>query len=295
MKLLILSMLSFAFAMMTPSCPHPSKDYINLFYGTDFKNSSVVPAPDRSCSFCPKEPMLPASLTYEGQKQTWMLLKNEVMETVIVFWVNSKGKELNHGILLPGQRTRMKTYEGHLFRVYSEDHSILYLEYLVGLVPLYNDFKVYSARPLATAEEMKLEDSTHIVEPDWNSVVYTGFVNRAGYNLDLYWNGWRGLELHAQIRPNQVHRTYTYDTHVWRAQIHDENLVLTEHAVAPLSIGECPERKVACGLKEHTEEPMKIDLNVTDVSRQCEFFGACDKFASMLYTSYAQALTAATS
>ena len=62
-----------------------------------------------------------------------------------------------------------------------------------------------------------------------------------------------------------------------------------------LSIAECPERKVACGLKEHVDEPMKIDLNVTDVSRQCEFFGACDKFASILYSSYAQALTSATS
>lgn len=293
-RLMLLSIISSAIALMEPSCPHPSKDYINLFYGTDFKNSSHVQVPDRSCSFCPTEPILPASLAYKGQqkRETWMLLKNEALETVVIYWVNTEGKELNHGVLIPGQRTRMRTFEGHLFRVYNVEHTVLYLEYLVGLVPLYNDFKAYSARPLATAEEMKLEDSTHIVEPDWNSVVPTSFVNRAGYNLDLYWNGWRGLELHAQIRPNQVHRTMTYDAHVWRAQIHDENVVLTEHAVAPLSIVECPERKVACGLKEHTEEPLKIDLNITDVSRQCEFFGTCDKFASILYSSYSQALSA---
>jgi len=231
-KVVAIFLIVLTYGVLEPSCPYPSNDYINLFYGTDFKNSSIVGAPDRSCSYCPRESNLPGSLEYKGQRRTWTLFRNDAMETVVIYFVNSKGEEIQVGLLIPGQRQRMRTFEGHLFRIYSSDKKTLYLEYLVGLVPLYNDFKVYSARPLATSEKMNKEDINRTGEPNWELVYPTGFVNRAGYNLDLYWNGRRGLELVAQMRPNEVHREFTYERHVWRAQIHDESQVLTEHGVA---------------------------------------------------------------
>lgn len=283
--LLILGCYSF----FDPTCPTPSGSYLNLFFAFDTKQGGQPV--DRACSFCPKEPVIPHSLNYPDQHQTFVLFKNAVEESVYMYFVTIEGQEIAKGPLLPGQRARIRTFEGHLFRFYNEDKSILYLEHLIGLVPLYNDFRVYSAMPHATSTEIDADEINRGGEPDWNSVYPTGFINRANYNLDLYWNGDKGLELAAQIKPNQIHREFTYYKHVWRAQIHKESLVLTDVEIVEVSIAPCPERKKACGIADNLIKPM-INTNVTEVSSQCDFFGAeeCKKIRNVLELDYMQEL-----
>jgi len=238
-------------APILQSCPHPTKDFIREYY-----SGNVTTSPDRSCNLCPSEPRLRHSLIMENAFSTFVEFHNDLPDPVHMFWVNGEGKEMHKGVLRPFGRIRTSSMEGHVFRFYDKHRTFL-LEYLVGLFPLYNDNNIQSDSETAHGP-LKENDINRFGEPDWNTVLPTGFVNRAGANIDLYWEGWNGQELAGQLRPGEVHREYTYEKHEFQARIHHSKEILSTIKINAIHVPDCPRLKNVCNAKVEIVEPIYL-------------------------------------
>jgi len=238
-------------APIIQTCPHPTKEFIDTFY-----KGNLTTSPDRSCNICPEQPRLHHSLSLENSFETFIHFQNDLAEPVHMFWVNKEGKEVHKGVIQPFGRVRSSSFEGHVFRFYDNKRTFL-LEYLVGLFPLYNDNNIQSDSPTAHGA-LKENDINRWGEPDWNTVLPTGFVNRAGANIDLYWEGFKGQELAGQIRPGQVHREYTYEKHEFQARVHHSKEILSTVKISAVHIPDCSRLKDVCGVKVDIVEPLYL-------------------------------------
>jgi len=233
-------------------CPHPTKEFLNTFY-----NSNHTTAPDQSCNVCPDAARLHHSIIFEeGMRETYVHFQNDAAEPVLTYWVSPKGAEVPKETIPPLGRLRVKSYEGHVFRFYNQKGDLL-LEYLVGLYPLFNENSVKSDVNTATGD-LEENDIDREGEPDWNTVLPTGFVNRAGYNIDLYWDGFNGQELAGQLQPGQVHREYTYEKHTFSAWIHHSKEIVSRVAIGAVHIPDCPRYRRTCDEEIPIVEPIYL-------------------------------------
>lgn len=238
-------------APIVQSCPTPTKPFLNAFYSGNLTHS-----PDRSCNLCPKEPRLHHSLEIPNTKKTFVEFENDLPEPVNMVWVDFKGQEEHKGVMEPFGRLRTRTREGHVFRFYDQQHTLL-LEYLVGLFPLYNDNNVQSDSETAHGP-LDQNDINRFGEPDWKTVLPTGFINRAGANIDIYWEGFNGQELAGQLLAGEVHREYTYRTHEFQARVHHSKEILSIVRINAIRVPDCPRLKNVCNAKIEIVEPIYL-------------------------------------
>jgi hypothetical protein len=148
-------------------------------------------------------------------------------EEVALYWVDAHGKEKFERNITAGEVTSQDTFLGHVFRVRSSSGGHTLLEHTVGLLPLRNDAKIidFPTDKRRSNPNPLLERETH--DKSVNGGFETGFVNRAGGFLKLYYVNSQNdhKELVAQLKGDSVYPQYTYKGHEFRAYTGDGRFV----------------------------------------------------------------------
>jgi hypothetical protein len=216
---------------------------------------------DERTDVCPTEdaefpPMIEGS---EGQG-TRVFFKNQAKSTVRLFHVNSSGHEVFIENVEPGRVAKQGTYQGHIFhvRLPEEKGGRLLLRHRVGLFPFMNALEL----PCGASHLEKAADLVELQMPPLvvhkesalrRNYINSGFVNRAGCDINLwYWNG-TGEELVGQLGTtepeiiadvNKFGFTQSleavYLDHIFRARMTDGRLV-QERKIDRVYIRDCAE------------------------------------------------------
>jgi len=228
------------------------------FKGIFRKLSSETPpeewVPDQSCTICPLRPAVEfKSVKIIGGQQTKVHFNNLANMNVHVFWQDFQGNPVYKATLTPYQRFGVQTWEGHAFRVWSHDYSMVLLDYTVGRYALYNENNAVSYEESAHMPDFEDPDFKRDPQPiDWEKARVLGMVNRAGVNMDLYYAS-HNESMIVQLRPGNHHYEITYHDHVFRARIHDnEQPLLVEFKVSDIDIPDCELRR-SCGCISEAE------------------------------------------
>jgi len=228
------------------------------FKGIFRKLSSETPpegwVPDQSCTICPLRPAVEfKSVSVIGGQQTKFQFSNLANMNVHVFWQDFQGNSVYRATIAPYQLYGVQTWEGHAFRVWSHDYSMVLLDYTVGRYALYNENNAVSYEESAHMPDFEDPDFHRDPQPiDWEKARVLGMVNRAGVNMDLYYAS-HNESMIVQLRPGNHHYEITYHDHVFRARIHDnEQPLLVEFKVSDIDIPDCELRR-SCGCISEAE------------------------------------------
>jgi len=222
------------------------------FKGVFRKVDSETPpgdwVPDQSCTICPLQPAVQfKSVNLIAGRPTKFQFRNLANMNAHVFWQDYQGNPVYKATIAPYQLYGVQTHEGHAFRVWSHDYSMVLLDYTVGRYALYNKNNVVSYEESAHTPNFEDPDFKRDPEPiDWETARVVGMVNRAGVNMDLYYASLNESMI-VQLRPGNHHYEVTYHNHVFRARIHDsEQPLLVEIQISDIDIPDCELRR-SCG------------------------------------------------
>jgi len=192
---------------------------------------------------------------------TKIFFKNVANENVHLFWQDHQGNPVYLASLPPLHRYGLATHEGHAFRVWSEDYSMVLLDFTVGRYALYNKNNAVSYEESAQMPNFEDPDFKREPQPiDWEKARLVGMVNRAGVNMDIFYAS-HNESMIVQLRPGNHHYEVTYPGHFFRARIHDsEQPLLVEVKISDIDIPDCQLRR-SCGCISEEE---RVFINLGD-------------------------------
>lgn len=123
------------------TCPRPDPRFKTMFHNV--KEDVNMPSdwiPDQGCDRCPvRDASAPfRSLRLPQARQTKFQFRNTSPEIVQVYWHDKSGRAHFKKTLKPGGTYGVGTWEGHAFRVWNKDQTVILLDYTVGRLPLSN-------------------------------------------------------------------------------------------------------------------------------------------------------------
>jgi len=212
--------------------------------------------PDQSCTICPHTAKFMRSLDLPNAVKVTVSFINTSGEMAHLYWQNFAGEPHFLSSLQPGGRYISYTREGHAFRFWNQDYSAVSLDYVAGRLALANEWNYKTYDPRATGYFEK--DVVRLDAPvNWQTCRHVRFVNRADYNIDLFWANFTGGEDKiAQLYVGESHYEITYPRHKFRARLHipGNEQLLTEVEIGDIKIPDCGRRR-ACQCTADFEAP----------------------------------------
>jgi len=242
------------------TCGAMDSRFKGIFRRLGVENPPVDWVPDQSCTNCPLRPAAEFRSVYlAGAQATKFQFRNAANEKAHVFWQDYNGNPVYKTTLAPSQAYGFRTHEGHAFRVWSHDYSMVLLDFTAGRFALHNENNAVSYEESAHMPNFEDPDFKRAPTPiDWDRARLVGMVNRAGVNMDIYYAS-SNESMVVQLRPGNHHYEVTYPNHVFRARIHDsEQPLLVEVQISDVNIPDCELRR-SCGCVSE-EERVLINL-----------------------------------
>jgi len=242
--------------------------------------------PDQTYSPCPVATTGLRSVTRPQPIRTKIQFHNAAEEAVHIYWLTKTGEEKFRGTIPSGSYRAQVTTEGHAFRIWNHDHSIIMLDFVAGRIPLGSSPK--SDKETARELRRTKDDSflSTMSDLDWNtcflwrsprtrrstvvqsSARIQGFVNRAETVVDLYFVLEHGRNAGdekrvATILPGDFHYEVTYHMHTFRAREHYSGRLVTQVGMYDIEIPNClrrrprdvcPQEKIEQAENEETRE-----------------------------------------
>lgn len=236
------------------TCGPMDSRFKGIFRNLGAENPPADWVPDQSCTKCPFKPAVEfRSVHVARASPSKFQFRNLANENAHVFWQDHQGNPVYRATLAPFQLFGVQSLEGHSFRVWSQDYSMVLLDFTVGRYALHNENNAVSYEE--SAHMPNFEDPNFKRDPqpiDWNEVRIIGMVNRAGVNMDLYYAS-NNESMIVQLSPGNHHYEATYHNHVFRARIHDnEQPLLVEIQISDIDIPDCGLRR-SCGCISEAE------------------------------------------
>jgi len=236
------------------TCGPMDSRFKGIFRRLDSETPPANWVPDQSCTICPLRPAVEFKSVYlRGGRPTKFQFRNVANMNAHVFWQDYQGNPVYRATIAPSQLYGVSTHEGHAFRVWNHDYSMVLLDYTVGRYALYNENNAVSYEESAHMPNFEDPDFKREPQPiDWNQARIVGMVNRAGVNMDLYYAS-HNESMIVQLRPGNHHYEVTYHNHKFRARIHDsEQPLLVEIMISDINIPDCELRR-SCGCISEAE------------------------------------------
>lgn len=203
---------------------------------------------DQSINNCPTNEGALRSLSFAHAKRTKTQFHNSGKDTVNLFWYDYQGNPLFKKAIPANGYFATGTSEGHAFRVWNKDLTIVLLDMRVG-----RKVVGISGGKGAVREEKTLRSIDNGLPPDllnldWDDAREVGFVNRLDADIDLFWVNSKGVERRlVSMAPDTLHYEITYHMHKFRARLHSDvtssGKIVKEFLIGDIEIPDCKRRK----------------------------------------------------
>jgi len=203
---------------------------------------------DRRLLLCPINKGELMSLDFPNAKQTKTQFHNSARDKVNIFWHDKNGNPYFKGVIPVNGFYNAHTWEGHAFRFWNADLSIVLLDFKVGHVPI-GSGAVKNKTKIRNLHYQSNDVQFDLPHLDWNNAREVGFVNRMDKDVDLYHvNDKKQSEdlLVSKLSPGAVHYEITYHMHKFRARFHGEEsgIIIDEFQIKDVEIYDCELPKV---------------------------------------------------
>jgi len=232
---------------------------------------------DQSSTLCPIHSKELRSLEVPSARKTITQFHNSAADIANVFWHNQHGNPVFKAAVPANGYYSTLTWEGHAFRVFDKDLTIVLLDFKVGR----KTFGSGLDRNVSIDSDSSLEyrdveaDLPHL---DWNKAREVGFVNRMNVDLDLYFvdHGDEESLLVSKLAPGAVYYEITYHMHRFRARVHGEvsGRIVEELVIGDIEIPDCellkkkniieleePEREILDDIIKETDKKDELLMN----------------------------------
>jgi len=215
----------------------------SLISSTDARTSPLTALSlDQSSSLCPQSAEELRSLQIPSARKTITQFHNSASDLANVFWYNHHGVPSFKAAIPANGYWATTTWEGHAFRVWNKDLTVVLLDFKVGR-------KAFGSDATRSAKiDLDLNSTYHDVRVDlphldWDEAREVGFVNRMNIDLDLYFVDWEGEEILivSKLVPGDVVYEITYHMHRFRARVHGEvnGNIVKELQIGDIEIPDC--------------------------------------------------------
>jgi len=215
---------------------------------------------DQSSSLCPISAGELRSLQIPGARKTVTQFHNTASDMVNMFWYDHNGVPFFKAVIPANEYWATSTWEGHAFRVWNKDLTIVLLDFKVGRKAFGSDAARSTSIDLNSTYHDVQVDLTDI---DWEEAREVGFVNRMNIDLDLYFVNLEGEEslIFSKLAPGDVVYEITYHMHRFRARVHGEENgnIVKEVQIGDIEIPDCelPKQNKNNRIVEAQKEPVK--------------------------------------
>jgi len=217
---------------------------------------------DQSSSLCPLSAGEFRSIQPPSARKTITQFHNSASDIANLFWYNHQGVPFFKAAIPANGYWATSTWEGHAFRVWNKDFTIVLLDFKVGRKAFGSDVD------RSAIADLSLNSTYHDVQADlphlnWEEAREVGFVNRMNMNIDLYFVDGEGKESRvvSKLAPGNVAYEITYHMHRFRARVHGEvnGNILKELQIGDIEIPDCelPKQNKNNKIVEPQTEPVK--------------------------------------
>jgi len=217
---------------------------------------------DQSSTLCPIHARELRSLEVPTARKTITQFHNSAGDIANVFWYNQHGTPSFQAAVPANGYFAALTWEGHAFRVFNQDLTMVLLDFKVGRKSFGNDIDRHESIESNLTHRDVEADLPHL---DWEKAREVGFVNRMNVDLDLYFVNQKGAErlLVSKLVPDAVYYEITYHMHRFRARAHGEvsGSVVEDLVIGDIEIPDCePFKKKNIIDIEESEREIIIDM-----------------------------------
>jgi len=203
---------------------------------------------DQSIHICPTNGRALKSLSLAHAKRTKTQFHNSGKDTVNLFWYDYQGNPLFKKAIPSNGYFATGTSEGHAFRVWNKDMTIILLDFRVGRKVVGISRGKGAVREEKTLRSIDSGLPPNLLNLDWNDAREVGFVNRLDVDIDLFWVNSKGVErLLVSMAPDTLHYEVTYHMHKFRARLHSDvtspGKIVQDFLIGDIEIPDCERRK----------------------------------------------------
>jgi hypothetical protein len=214
---------------------------------------------DESISTCPLNTEELRSLAPPQAKQTKVQFHNSAREAANLFWYDNQGNPSFRATIPSNGFFASNTWEGHAFRVWNKDLTVILLDLRVGRKVVGYDGGRRKERYKKNFGIANIRVRTDLPLLDLDGARKVGFVNRLDEELDIYYVNHKGVERRvvSQLAPGAVYYEITYHMHRFRARIHGDlsNKIVKDLQIGDIEIPDCdlPNSKNTNEIRKETE------------------------------------------